>query len=144
MDSNNMFLNTLFINKKIIMPSFKNKTPPDDLMPDIRTLLILNGPETEENKAFATKIMAACQLRPEQYKMAAPGMNFRNAKQIREIILFGVSEKELGLNVRFPKNKAITFQYKIWIKTDELKAIMNNQSLKNEFWKNALKPCFGL
>ena len=146
MNSSNSFYDVLYADKKILIPHTNNNEEMEVFGPDMRTLIFIHDLKSIENEAQIEKIMAACGLSSKQYKilMPRPWNGLQNTEGIHEVILFGTKEKELDLNIQFPINRTIPFYGKTWIKTYELSTVMNNQSLKNEFWKNALKPYFGL
>lgn len=143
---NKNFFNVLYSNNKII--NYKDhfeKNISEELL-TIRTLVISRpfgrGPEEMDQ---LEKILAACKIQKEAYKVEQelrPWSFFRQWGNIKEVLLFGISEQELGLNLQFNENQICKFDERVFIKTASLGEILTNQQIKNNLWQNALKIHF--
>lgn len=144
--NNSGFFNVLFSNNKII--SYKDsieKNISEELL-TIRTLVIVGQPGREA-VAYAQleKILSACTLQQKDYMVASQPENwalYRRYDNIKEVLLFGISEEALDIKVHFAENQINKFDGRVWIKTMTISEIMDNQSVKNTLWQNALKPHF--
>jgi DNA polymerase III psi subunit len=144
MNNSSNFLDVLFNDQKLI-----NLGNQPGLFADAhsaqRTLVFSTPLHNKEEKELLANMLTACQLRPEDYlvlQQPVPYPSFNANKHIKEVIIFGVSEKELALPVRFPTNFRFRFNERTIIKTSSLAEIMVNKQLKNELWQKALKPHF--
>jgi len=140
------FSNVLFGNNKLI--GNKNnieKNISEELLTE-RTLVLVSPPKNEVDEMVQLgKILAACKLQQHEYKIDILTKNwsfYRNSENIKEVLLFGISENELNIDIQIPTNQAIKFDGRIWIKTLSISEMANNQQIKNELWQNALKPHF--
>lgn len=143
---NKNFYHVLYSNNKII--NYKDhfeKNISEELL-TIRTLVIcrpfVQGPEEMDQ---LEKILAACKIQKGAYKVEQqprPWSFFRQWGNIKEILLFGVSEQELDLNLQFNENQVCKFDERVFIKTASLAEILTNQQIKNNLWQNALKIHF--
>lgn len=98
-----------------------------------------------EDLAQLEKILAACNLRNTDYKIYSLTNDwsyFRNAESIKEVLLFGISEQDLNLNIQMPFNQPVKFDNRVWIKTVSITDVMQSREIKNNLWQNALKPHF--
>lgn len=140
------FYDTLFSNNKVIKNKDNTEKNISEELLTIRTLVLIQPliNETEET-AQLEKILTACRLQKEDYKVEHeinPWSFYRQSKTIKEVLLFGISEKDLNLNLQFNINQANSFDNRIFIKTSSLAELLTNQVVKNELWQNALKPHF--
>lgn len=69
-------------------------------------------------------------------------LDFRELENVKHVLLFGISEEDLGLMVKMPWNTVTSFDARSWIKTYAIGNLMSNQQAKNELWQQALKPHF--
>lgn len=111
-----------------------------------RTLVVTTSSGNEE-EAFAQleKILIACKLQNTDYKIFTLTNDwsfFRKSESIKEVLLFGVTEKNLNINIQMPYNQPVKFDNRIWIKTASIAEVMESRELKNNLWQNALKPHF--
>jgi len=137
------FYDSLFLDNKIILS--KNDFPAInlDLNTNIRTLIFTLPLPEVALKALLENIMKTCKLegKYEVISEIQPWHIFRDL-EIKEVILFGISELDLGIDIQLPKNWPMKFDDKFWIKTDSLNELNKQKNLKNELWLNALKPYF--
>ncbi|KAA5532522.1 hypothetical protein F0919_17210 [Taibaiella lutea] len=136
----------LFNNSKLIENKNNIEKNISEGLLTFRTLVIISPfiNETEES-AQLEKILAACKLQSNDYNVSVLTNDwsyFRNAASIKEILLFGVSEKDLNLNILMPFNQVIRFDNRVWIKSSSIAEMMKSQEIKNNLWQNALKPHF--
>lgn len=140
------FYDTLFSNNKVIKNKDNTEKNISEELLTIRTLVLIQPliNETEET-AQLEKILTACRLQKEDYKVEQEINQwsfYRRSETIKEVLLFGISEKDLNLNLQFNINQANSFDNRIFIKTSSLGELLTNQVVKNELWQNALKPHF--
>jgi hypothetical protein len=91
------------------------------------------------------KMLTACKLTKEDYKVelqAGDWNYYRTFENIKEILLFGVSEKELNIGVQLIGNHINKFDNRVFIKSLSIAQLANSQQDKNSLWQNALKPHF--
>lgn len=140
------FLNVLFTGNKVIKANDSFKKNISEQLLTIRTLVFIaaHKQENEENVQLG-KILSACRLSQEDYfivRELSDWHTFRENEQIREVLLFGVKENDLGITIQFTENQINKFDDRIWIKTKSIAELISNQQLKNDLWQNALKPHF--
>lgn len=110
-----------------------------------QTLVISTPLHTLEEQQQIEKIMKACQLSSLQYKIITDEISwrlFRDQKQLKNIILFGVNEKTINLNLEIPLYIPTNFDNRIWIKSLSIDELQSNPTAKAILWKEALKPVF--
>lgn len=143
---NENFFDILYHDNKIIKEKNNAEKNISEELLTIRTLVLTSpfqSPEVE--LAQLEKILLACKLQKEDYKVDPDVKSwafYRKIPSLREILLFGISEKNLNLNLYFNENQINRFDNKIFIKTSSITQMMSDQQVKNELWQNALKPCF--
>jgi hypothetical protein len=144
MNTNSKFYDVLFNHNKIIKPRYQQPETILAVPVSKRVLIFLDEEKNREKEEQTGKIMSACGLVENDYQISMPiaWKHIRAQGPVREIILFGITEEDLGLNIRFPQNRSIYFDGKTWIKTLGIFEIMANKDFKNDLWKNALKPHF--
>lgn len=145
MNYRNNFLDILFNEKKIINIKDEEDQSEAVLLPSQRTLVFSAPLEKEEEKTLLMNILTSCRLKADDYLIAAPSLPyayFNAGQHIKEALIFGVPEQELGLSVYFPYNCCFPFNERIIIKTGTIAEIMASKPLKNELWQQALKPHF--
>lgn len=143
---NSNFYNTLYSNNKIFNLRDSNQKNISEELLTIRTL-VLTVPlqNTVEELGQLEKIMVACKLQNKDYKVQSVINNwshYRNYANIREVLLLGITEKDLGLDLHFLENKINKFDKRVFIKTASIAQMQSNQQIKNDLWQNALKPHF--
>jgi hypothetical protein len=143
---NASFYNVLFSNNKVIKDKDSHEKNISEELLTIRTLVLVQQPKNEaQETAQLEKILSACRLQKEDYKVER-NINswsfYRQMDRIKEVILFGITEKDLNLDLQFNNNQINKFDERVFIKTASLAEIMANQLIKNELWQNALKPHF--
>jgi len=139
------FYDVFFSDNKIFNSRLSENPLPQIISPKVRTIIYIKTEQNGYNEEDITKIMAACKLSKEEYQIIStetPWKYLRDHKQIKEVILFGNHEKEIGLLVQLPQHYPFYFDQKLWIKTYELNQIMSNNQFKNELWHKALKIHF--
>ncbi|MFA6058870.1 MAG: hypothetical protein WC756_11780 [Taibaiella sp.] len=143
---NNNFYDVLFNNNKLI----KTRTVPEKNISEelltIRTLVLIIAPTNEmEEYVQLEKMLTACKLTKEDYKveLQAEDWNYyRTFENIKEVLLFGISEKELNISVQLIGNHINKFDNRVFIKSLSIAQLANSQQDKNSLWQNALKPHF--
>lgn len=143
---NTNFYNVLFNGSKLIntvKPSEKNIS--EGLL-TIRTLVLITAPTNEmEEYVQLEKMLTACKLTKEDYKVelqAGDWNYYRTFENIKEVLLFGISEKELNIGVQLIGNHINKFDNRVFIKSLSIAQLANSQQDKNSLWQNALKPHF--
>jgi hypothetical protein len=140
------FNNVLFNNNKLIENKNNIEKNISEELLTIRTLILIAQPNNEtEELVQLGKILSACKLQQNDYKISYLTNDwsfYRNNDSIKEILLFGISEKDLNLAIQIPVNQIIKFDNRIWVKTLSIAEMANNQQIKNDLWQNALKPYF--
>jgi len=136
----------LFTNNKLIENRNNIEKNISEGLLTFRTLVIISPfvNETEESAQLA-KMLAACKLQNKDYTiytLTNDWSYFRNTESIKEVLLFGVTEKDLNLNIQMPFNQVIKFDDRAWIKSSSIAEMMKSQEIKNNLWQNALKPHF--
>lgn len=99
----------------------------------------------EEEEVQLHKILKACTLQPEDYAIIMgqnSWLDFRELPGVKHVLLFGISEEDLGIMIKMPLNTVISFDEKYWVRTYAIANLMSNQHAKNELWQQALKPHF--
>jgi len=145
---NGNFLDILFSNNKVI----KNGAPPEKNISEglltVRTLVLIAPFENEtEESAQLEKILTACKLQKDDYKVEQhinPWSFYRKSEHIKEVLLFGATEKDLNLHLQFTNNQINKFDNRVFIKSTSLSELISNKLIKNELWQNALKPHFAV
>lgn len=137
------FYNALFLNNKVFLSKAANEDDKNKLDPNVTTLVFCSQIEDESSQSLLENIMKSCKLEQGFETIVQPKAwrNYRDLN-VREVILFGVSEDDLQLNIQLPKNWPMKFDHTTWIKTDSLADLVKHKNLKNELWLNALKPYF--
>ena len=147
--SNNEYSNldkVLFTNSKLIENKNNIEKNISEGLLTFRTLVI-SAPfinQAEESEQLE-KILAACKLQKEHYKIVTLTNDwsyFRNSDAIKEVLLFGIDEEVLNLNIQMPFNHPVNFDNRIWVKTSSVSEMMHSKEIKNALWQNALKPHF--
>ncbi len=145
----NSFYNIIFDNLQL----FDNKTKNIHNLPlwensgDTQTLVVTNTLATDAlaNQQLQ-KILDACKLSKESTAIVYDVPNWSSLKQkltsIENILLFGVTENDLGITGNWQPNKIISFDDISWIKTASVTTLQNDNNLKADLWNNALKALF--
>ncbi len=143
---NNNFYNVLFGNNKVIRNGEVIEKNNSEGLLTIKTLVLITPPMQEmEEYVQLEKMLNACRLQKEQYKVETevkPWSYYRNFDNIKDVLLFGIREQELDINVFFAENQPHNFDGRIWIRSISIAQMANNQQAKNNLWQNALKPHF--
>jgi hypothetical protein len=143
----NMGLNNVLFNNNKLINNKNNveKNISEELL-TFKTLILVAATKNEtEELVQLGKILSACKLQQDTYKISFLTNDwafYRNSENIKEVLLFGISEKELNISTQMPLNQIIKFDNRIWIKTTSISEMSNNQQIKNDLWQNALKPHF--
>ena len=140
------FNNVLFNNSKLIANKNNIEKNISEELLTFRTLIFTAAPKNETEEMLQLgKILSACKLQQNEYiitQLTNDWAFYRNNESIKEVLLFGVSEKELNIAIQIPINQSIKFDNRIWVKTMSIYEMANNQQIKNDLWQNALKPHF--
>lgn len=140
------FNNVLFNNNKLIENRNNIEKNISEELLTFRTLILISASKNEtEELVQLGKILSACKLQQHEYKISYltnDWIFYRTNEDIKEVLLFGISEKELNLSIQIPVNQVIKFDERIWVKTISISEMTNNQQIKNDLWQNALKPYF--
>ncbi len=143
---NDRFLDILFSDRKIIVSKNDLQKNISEQLLTVSVLLFIpayNNREAEEVQLH--KILKACALQPEQYAILAGAntwLDFRQLEQVKQVLLFGMTEEALGLGIQLPVNRVTAFDGRSWIKTYAIQDLMQNRQAKNDLWQQALKPHF--
>lgn len=105
---------------------------------------------TDNELAFLTNILAACQLsmadvaiiNKAQYTVA-DYTEMLDVLQSKIVILFGVDPLTFGLPINFPHFQLQSFHQHIYLYAPELKEIEQDKGLKAKLW-SSLKSLFGI
>jgi hypothetical protein len=144
-ESNN-FYNVLFNTNKLINTRIVPEKNISEELLTIRTLVLITPPINEmEEYVQLEKMLNACKLTKEDYKVELQTEDwnyYRTFENIKEILLFGITEKELNIGVQLIGNHINKFDNRIFIKSLSIAQLANSQQDKNSLWQNALKPHF--
>ena len=146
MAENSNFLNVLFSNNKLIACNeLIEKNNSEELL-TIRTLVLISTPLQEmEEYVQLEKMLTACRLQKEDYKVQTSIKEwsyYRNYENIKEVLLFGINENDLNISINIFENQLHQFDGRTWIKSLSISQLAHNQQAKNNLWQNALKPHF--
>jgi len=143
---NEHLYNSLFTGNKIIIDKNNaQKNISEELLTAGTLILVRESDLQPETEAQLNRILAACKLQKGMYKVETapyPWQLYRGYEQIREVLLFGVTEKDLNIEVQFAENQINKFDGRVFIKSAGISQIAGNQEIKNALWQNALKPHF--
>lgn len=143
---NNNFYNVLFNGNKLINTKKSPEKNISEGLLTIRTLVLITAPTNEmEEYVQLEKMLTACKLTKEDYKVelqAGDWNYYRTFENIKEVLLFGITEKELNIGVQLIANHINKFDNRIFIKSLSIAQLANSQQDKNSLWQNALKPHF--
>jgi hypothetical protein len=144
-ESNN-FYNVLFNTNKLINTRIVPEKNISEELLTIRTLVLITPPINEmEEYVQLEKMLNACKLTKEDYKVELQTEDwnyYRTFENIKEILLFGITEKELNIGVQLIGNHINKFDNRVFIKSLSIAQLANSQQDKNSLWQNALKPHF--
>lgn len=146
---NSTFYNIIF--DKIQL--FGKKTKIKDNLPaivdtnNIQTLVITNAnPNDAATTQQLQKILDACKLSTQNTTIIHDAPAWTTIKNelnnLENILLFGITENELGITGNWIQNRVIQFDNKNWIKTIGVETLQNNNNFKLDLWNNALKTLF--
>lgn len=146
---NSTFYNIIF--DKIQL--FGKKTKIKDNLPaivdtnNIQTLVITNAnPNDAATTQQLQKILDACKLSTQNTAIIHDAPAWTTIKNelnnLENILLFGITENELGITGNWIQNRVIQFDNKNWIKTIGVETLQNNNNFKLDLWNNALKTLF--
>lgn len=140
------FSNVLFHNNKLIDNKNNIEKNISEELLTIRTLVLIAPLKNEiEELSQLTKVLSACKLQQEDYKISLltnAWSYYRNQESIKEVLLFGITETDLNIGIQMNDNQIIKFDNRIWVKTSSISEMINSQQIKNNLWQNALKPHF--
>ncbi len=140
------FLGYLFGDNHIIQIPSSQNTADIILSSQAETLVYVPQVPQDENIAIQLeKILNACNLSKEQVVILTPDSqwaNLRHIKQIKQILLFGITGNDLGININIPLHYPLSFDNRTWIVTQSIEMMQQNPSIKSDLWNQALKPYF--
>jgi hypothetical protein len=128
----------------------------EDISPVIKdatvkqVLIIINNCEAESAEdQQLSKMLDACNLRPEQYNIVRlPAGGSIAWHQLRErldpqvVFLIGVMPAQLGISAFFRLNEANNFNERIWLPTLDIAELEKHPDAKKQLWLNGMKPIF--
>jgi hypothetical protein len=146
-DVNEGFVTSFFGENEIVsgqLPTFFEAS--NNISNEVKTL-ILAAPfeQVAAEQEQLNKILAACKFSPGTYLLLqeiTPWAAIRNAAQIQNVLLFGITEQQLGISIVLPEHQIIAFDERKWVKTLPVAKLLNDGPAKNALWQNALKPLF--
>lgn len=144
---NDIYLNSLFNNQKIIVANEVSKDSISDQLLTIRCLVLVPAPLSETEQAQLAKILTACRLAPSDYHICEHPISwssYRGFYNIQEVLLFGTGPGALALDLAAPLNRPFSFDGRLWCQSQAVSLLMSDQASKNELWTLALKPMFGI
>lgn len=112
-------------------------------------VLCLEEPDSQGNRAFLTKVLAAAQLNLNQDALLTeiPGKEPRSiAADLRrhqplQVLVFGLTPAQLGLSVEIPLYQPFSFYGVTWLFADKLSALEPDKTKKSQLW-TALQKIF--
>ena len=118
----------------------------ENIYSSIKTLVITNPfTEGQTEQDQLGKILSACKLQQTEFAICTENCSWstiRKYENIRSVLLFGVSEKQLNITGIFAENQITEFDNRKWVKTFPLSRLMTDMAAKNTLWQQALKPLF--
>lgn len=142
--TNNNFYNSIFLKHSVILSQEQLQQEKITILPQTRVIAFIPSSPSEEEMNLLNAIMNSCKI-SENYFQVIPlpyAWKYCFSENIKEVILFGVTEKDLQLSIELPHNWPISFDKKSWIKTNSLSQLIQSKELKNDLWHKALKPHF--
>ncbi len=115
----------------------------------MEVLVLATGADlTPDSVQLVTKMMEACQLKPEAYRIqeASPARVFelKSRYQPRYIILFGLEPETDSVRISAVRYRPFPFAGIQMILADSLSQIGASPEKKRELWKQGLMPMFNL
>ncbi len=116
-------------------------------------MLVISEPFPPEGPEAATlaRMMTACKLAPEDYKVISlpPGgriswQALRGKGAPDRVLLTGIAPTQLGIHALFRLYSCNTFLGARFIPAASLAEIERQPALKRQLWEEGLKPCFVL
>jgi len=146
-EGNSDFITTLFHRNEIVsvqLPTISDGT--EKLYATIKNLIV-TAPyvDTDSEQDQLNKILVACKLQPQDFRIRTGNCSWatiRKFSNIQNILLFGVSEKDLGINCYIPENQIIEFDERRWVRTFAIDRFLTDATAKNTLWQQALKPLY--
>lgn len=142
--TNNNFYNSFFLKHPIILSQEHLMPEKITILPETRVIAFIPSSPSQEEMNLLHAIMNSCKITENQFQVIPLPYAWKHcvSENIKEVILFGVTEKELQLSIELPHNWPINFDKKSWIKTNTLGQLIQSKELKNDLWHKALKPQF--
>jgi len=141
------FLTALFHGNEIVSVQLPTSVPDMENTYAAITTLVITSPftkgEAEEEQLY--KILSACKLQQEKFSICTNDCSWaaiRKYENIRSVLLFGISERQLGITGIFAENQVVQFDDRQWVKTFPLGRLIMDAAAKNMLWQQALKPLF--
>lgn len=144
-DLNDNFKSILFTDNQIV----KTNTAADSsstVAATVRTVFVIKQSEKNDTAtALVSGIAKACQLDDDAFVLLPDTISWktlRHLTNIKEIILLGVSEADINVNISLPLHYSISFDDKTWIKSVDIATLNTNKDAKAALWNKALKKHF--
>ncbi len=135
----------IFENDQLVQASDLSALPDADYT-DKRVLIFLVPHQNiEEQRIQIEKIFAACKINSDSILIVNKELNWSGIQKIasiKEVFLFGVHPKNIGILYTLFPYKFLTISGKKVVLADSLDMIMSQAQLKNDFWHNCLKPYY--
>lgn len=143
---NNNFLRLLYTNNKIISINSIPENQNERISAKIRCLVLLPiRPLADREVTQIEKIMLACKLETEQYKIVQDKMVFQELMKldhIQDLIWMGLLPRDWGLTISLQPNMCTLIEQKTWIASSDIQELIHDQQAKSALWKQALQPHF--
>lgn len=140
------FYDTLFNKKKVVHPpAYQGLLPIEQWNCKVGIFSNVSVVHGGENEKLLQGIMAACKLTPNDWKVFPKGCHYQsilNLNEIRYLLLFGCSEKEINVHIQLPMYKPCSLHGKIWLKAHSLEVLQKESGFKKALWNQGLKPLF--
>lgn len=126
------------------IPEFEGVLSLDLNAKELLVLLPANS-LSEELKQQIEKIFSACKVPADSIFISdkiIPWSKIQEAESLKNVVLFGVNPKALGVFYHLYSYHFLEISGKHILLADELKLILENPSLKADFWHKCLKLHF--
>lgn len=114
---------------------------------DAQTVVVMNHLIDSTQREFVQNILKACKITDNIiYIDALPAhvKDIRNhCPQLKQIMLFGVTYKEIGIDMMQQPIDVIQLNGVYVFATPEIQTLSGQVQMKNYFWQKILKPIYG-
>lgn len=117
----------------------------ESISEQISTVIYLPSDCGAAEIAQISKILHACQLSQDQVLTIdnnTPWHIIRHLTHIKQVILFDIKPKNIGISIELPLHFPLSFDERTWIATIHPAQLQADPNAKAALWKNALKPHF--